>query len=170
MRLSFDPLNSSIPEELHGHLQASNSKDDRLRWMALAGAKLTNSDELVLSQLLRSKPRKAFSNQRRRYVVEDSSELGIALSAMSKRLNIDRSHAVELLCVVYWQSLVPEQSQPANSLSQPARGLASASSPSLAMSKADAKVLPAASEQMAAPIVQAEPCAQSEFFSFFHEN
>ena len=55
MQVSFDPLQNSIPEGLRDHLQSSKSKADRLRWMALAGANLPNSDQLVLLQLLRSR-------------------------------------------------------------------------------------------------------------------
>jgi hypothetical protein len=170
MRVSFDPLQSSIPQDLRVDLQSDKSKANRLRWMALAGAKLPNSDELVLRQLLRSAPRKALSNQRQRYVVEDSSEIGIALHATSKRLKIDLSHSFELLCVVFWQSMVPEQNHPTNALPEPATGLAPLSSPRLVMPEANAIVVSAASERTTLPIVLTEHSAQNEFLSFFQEN
>ena len=151
MRVSFDPLQNSIPEGLRDHLQSCKSKADRLRWMALAGAKLPNSDELVLRQLLQTSARKPLSGQRLRYLVEDESEIGIALQATSKRLKIDHSHALELLCVVFWQSeIATEQNHPTSALPEPV--ITAGSATRLAMPERDAEVATAETERRTPPV------------------
>jgi hypothetical protein len=145
--------------------------------MALAGAKLQNSDELVLRQLLLSAPRKALSHQRKRYTVDDSSEIGIALQATSKRFKIDLSHAFELLCVVFWQSEVAaEQNQPARAFIEPA--LVAVSVPSPALPEADAIEASATTERTMQPMAArpTRPAAlpkpaddEDHFMSLFEE-
>lgn len=184
MQVSFDPLQNSIPEGLRDHLQSSKSKADRLRWMALAGANLPNSDQLVLLQLLRSAPRKPLSDQRLRCLVDDESEIGIALQATSKRLKIDLSHALELLCVVFWQSEVaPERNHPRRALPEPV--IATVSTPRFALPEPDAKVATAETERMTPPLATTptrptrpatptalpQPAADGDpYLSFFLEN
>ena len=104
MLLSFDPLQSAIPQSLHAYLLSSRSYTATLRWMALAGAKLPNIDVLVRQHLLRSAPRKALSEKRKRFLVDEASELGTTLQQIRSLIPLDYSYLLEVLCILFWES------------------------------------------------------------------
>jgi hypothetical protein len=104
MRLSFDPLQNAIPQSLHDYLEARRTYPATLRWMALAGAKLPNSDTLITEHLKRCAPRHTISSQSKRFFVDDTSALGVSLQHLRSLIPIDYSYLLEALCIVFWES------------------------------------------------------------------